>query len=118
MRRGLQDGRLTFGKHRGLLLTEVPMGYLGWLLEEDIATEYGLTEVVTTEMRRRLGGPPPVAVTTLRLPPSVSPEAVRLLVDTGYRAAALQYHPDRGGDTGRMQQINAAAAWLREQLRG
>lgn len=49
------------------------------------------------------------AYTTLHLLPSAPPE----LVTAAYRALAQLHHPDRGGDTGAMTQINQAVAMLR-----
>ena len=50
------------------------------------------------------------AYTTLHLLPSAPPE----LVTAAYRTLAQLHHPDRGGDTGAMVQINAAVAMLRD----
>ena len=44
------------------------------------------------------------AYTALWLRPGAPPELVR----AAYRVLALLHHPDRGGDTGAMQRINAA----------
>ena len=46
---------------------------------------------------------------TLHLRPGAPVE----VVEAAYRALALLYHPDRGGDTDRMQEINAAIEGLR-----
>jgi len=40
------------------------------------------------------------------------------LLDYGYKAASRKYHPDRGGNTAVMQQINNARDLARKRLKG
>ncbi len=49
---------------------------------------------------------------TLHLRPTAPPE----LIDAAYRTLAKRFHPDRGGDTATMQQLNGAYAALRERV--
>jgi hypothetical protein len=104
--------RVPFGKFRGVGLADVPDDYLRWLhtlddlrepLRSAVAKEYALRFEVAAGL------------------PSLSPE-IRLmaqeLVSAGYRALARLHHPDSGGFTQVMQQVNLAAEWLRAAVRG
>jgi hypothetical protein len=53
---------------------------------------------------------PVTAYAALHLLPSAPPE----VINAAYRALAKQVHPDSGGDTAKMQEINAAYALLRD----
>ena len=55
--------------------------------------------------------PDPSAI--LGVATDADPAAVR----TAYRKRALEHHPDRGGSTAAMAQVNAAYAWLRDPAR-
>jgi curved DNA-binding protein CbpA len=44
----------------------------------------------------------------LYLVPGAPPEVIKAV----YRALSQQYHPDRGGDVAKMQELNAAMAAL------
>ena len=110
---------MPFGKHRGQPLDEVPLSYLGWLLEgADFLGRYrGLREAIEDEIRERVGprwAPPPRPV------PWQCPEPglARELVAAGRRAMALRHHPDRGGDTEQMKRTNVVADWLDARLVG
>jgi hypothetical protein len=103
--------RMPFGKHRGIPLEELPDTYLFWL--------YGLADLreplrtfVNLEYRRRCEPPPRFA------PPALScgDPLVAELLEAGYKSLAKKYHPDRGGDLSRMQQINVAMDELRKRF--
>jgi curved DNA-binding protein CbpA len=47
----------------------------------------------------------------------VAPDADAATVRAAYRLRALEHHPDRGGSTAAMAQINAAYAWLCDPAR-
>ena len=47
----------------------------------------------------------------------VAPDADAATVRAAYRLRALEHHPDRGGSTASMAQINAAYAWLCDSAR-
>jgi len=67
---------MPFGKHRGRPLSAVPLGYLGWLMEEgDLMPDF--RAVIRTEIQRRIGS---------------IPDTVKI-----YRTLAMKYHPDHGG---------------------
>jgi hypothetical protein len=95
---------MPFGKYRGLDLADLPNEYLEWLRTRDLREP--LQSAVEDEIRMR------------KMPAGPTRKAAEEIVSTGYRALALKFHPDRGGDTAQMQAVNAAAGWLRGQLRG
>ena len=108
---------MPFGKHKGKLLSNVPLDYLHWLqgladlsswLREAVEAE--LEERRFRSYRRPTPPPPP--------PPrqSVDRDLVHELVTLGARQLALRYHPDRGGDVATMQRVNAAVAHVRAWL--
>ena len=74
--------------------------------------ETGETEVETllADFWRRLAGTDEraAALAVLGLTDPVEPAAIKLR----YRELVMQHHPDRGGDTRRLQEINEAMAWL------
>ena len=103
--------RMPWGKHKGEELGEIPCGYLAWVLEEsDIEEPY--RSAVKDELIWRLSleptAPPPALA-----PPEEIADTVRTLIEAGYRALTLRHHPDRGGNTERMQHVNAAHSWCR-----
>lgn len=55
---------------------------------------------------------PRTSYTVLHLLPSAPPE----LVESAYKTLARLHHPDRGGDTEKMQELNAAIEEIRRQI--
>lgn len=110
--------RMPFGRYKGWALSQVPVSYLSWLdslgdLREPLRTavDRELRMRHQEEHARRCGSGPIGQV--------LSPEtaiAAERIVREGYRIAALESHPDRGGDTASMQAINEAAEVLRRWL--
>lgn len=92
---------IEFGKYRGYDIREVPKEYLDWLLDKNRR----MVREIEAEIDRRD-----------RLDEANLTWAERL-IQAGYRALALQHHPDRGGKTGDMQAINAAHEAMKEALR-
>ncbi|MDO8616080.1 MAG: J domain-containing protein [Dehalococcoidia bacterium] len=74
----------------------------GWPLAERVFVEYGLLEGLRTSG---------TAWDTLHLQPTAPPE----LVTAAYRTLAKLHHPDRGGSTERMRDLNLAFEKLRQQ---
>lgn len=105
---------MPFGKYKGRLLSEIPTEYLVWL--RTIELRPFLRDAVATEWTRRHADSSGGA--SSRGAPEV---AVRQMADTlvtqGYRVLAHAHHPDRGGSLVRMQEVNAAVAWLRRVTR-
>jgi hypothetical protein len=64
---------------------------------------------------RSTHGSPPPSSSALRLRPEEVP-LMRRILDVGYRQLARTTHPDVGGDTREMQELNALADRLRTQL--
>jgi hypothetical protein len=100
--------RMPFGKYRGQWLCEVPDGYVEWLRRLDDLREPLRTEVAA-EWTFRFATP--------ATPSAAARQMADRLVQAGYRTLALDHHPDRGGDVGDMQTINAAVTLLRQLVR-
>ena len=109
--------RVPFGRHRGTPLDELEDGYFWWLHDRDNLRE-PLRSALDAEARRRRLNNEREEKPTPDLERDLPEAAVcEELLAAGYRSLAMKHHPDRGGDHERMQQINAAAEWLRKQLR-
>jgi hypothetical protein len=108
---------MPFGKFRGWDLRRIPDdSYIVWLLDRPDLRD-PLRTAVRREAERRgffveEDDEPGHAVTR----PCPFPRAAAEIVSSGLRALAMRHHPDRGGSTAVMQQINGAAEWLRAQL--
>ena len=98
---------MPFGRHRGEPLSALPDSYLWWLASLPNLRP-PLRGAVLAEIGRRVAG-------AYAGPAEGAPsrEVVEELVGAGFRALTRKYHPDVGGETRRMQQVNAAADWLR-----
>jgi len=93
---------MTFGKHRGKHLRDIPADYLVWCLD-NVST---LQPTLRREIRIRLGiqtGPQPNNL----------PVVARVL-DPWYRQLAREFHPDCGGSHASMKAINRARELLVE----
>jgi hypothetical protein len=105
---------LSFGKYRGQDTSQVPASYLRWLEEtqsrdldqlRDAMEARGLT---TNRPRPRER----VIYQNIPIPPPAPPPLVKEMVRTGYKTLAKRYHPDLGGNTQQMQELNQAfEAW-------
>jgi hypothetical protein len=109
--------RLTFGKHRGCRLDQVPLGYLAWLIESGVARQYGLIEAARAEIVSRhnldhVSYMSHHSGAALRLSADIDADVLRRLVVAGRRSLARELHPDIGGDLGDMQSVNAATDFL------
>jgi hypothetical protein len=120
--------RFDFGKHRGLLVEEVPTGYLRWCVRECENIKPWLRQAVQAELdrreaaqadarrqednaRRREAGTAPGTGAT----PGASPPAQwAALVARWYRELALAYHPDRGGSHEQMLVVQDAYQRLKK----
>lgn len=102
--------RMPFGKHRGTPLQELPEDYLHWLGSlEDLRDP--LTRWIREELEARESDafrPPPAPIA-----PEKFRAAVAAIISAGYRAESKRSHPDAGGTTAAMQELNAAMTWLR-----
>src|SRR5262249_22247478 len=104
------DTRMPWGKHRGRLLTDVPAGYLASVLEE-CDLDGWLRRAIGRELVDRLGldlDQPSAPVW------AVPPEGWLDVLKQWRRELVMAHHPDRGGNTERMQVLNAAFDRLHE----
>ena len=86
--------RLTFGKHKGLLLEHVPGSYLWFILEQCSSIDQSLRAAVLAELRNRL-------------PAEETRQTIDLQFLVGWcRRSALACHPDRGGSVEAMKLTN------------
>lgn len=92
---------LKFGKYRGYDLTETPDDYLEWL----VATQEKTLAEYREELERRR------ALQDARL------SWAERIVQAGFRALAMEYHPDRGGNNEDMRQVVAANEKLKMLLK-
>jgi hypothetical protein len=116
---------MPFGKYEGWEIEDLPDGYLAWLLTIELRDwlrdaaqqEYDrrVDDRRREERQRRTPPPPPPAAPGIRLRPEDVPLARRLF-DAGYRALVRVMHPDKGGDTREMQQLNSLAESMRTQI--
>lgn len=101
---------MPFGKHKGLPVAELPDDYLRWLWEDVELRDPLRSAVFNVYHARFVQGPSST-------PPRHAVQAMaNAIVTTGYRKLALDHHPDHGGDTGKMQTLNAARDLLRNRL--
>jgi hypothetical protein len=109
--------RMPFGLHKGCAIEDLPDGYLRWLTSIDLRG--WLHDAVHREFDRRTQydnrTPPPPAGLGIRLRREELPLARRLF-ETGYRNLVWVMHPDKGGDTHDMQNLNGLVQSLRDQL--
>lgn len=94
--------RLDFGKHRGRDITDVPDDYIEYMISSSEKTAKTFRE----ERDRR------IAQREAKL------SAMERIIQAGYRTLALQNHPDMGGNTKAMQEINFAHDRLKSIIRG
>jgi hypothetical protein len=104
--------RFPWGKYRGKAVADVPTSYLAWLIENATQLAPALRDAIKVELAWRLDLHP--APHACLAPPPDLMDALTDVLRRGYRAAALQAHPDRGGDTTRMQELNGVRDWLRQ----
>lgn len=90
---------LTFGKHAGKDLQDVPEDYLDWLIEErrkEIeAYQYELSRRNDVEGRQ---------------------EWMKKIIQAGYKALAKTAHPDRRGSSGDFLALSAAREELERRI--
>lgn len=113
--------KIPFGKYRGQSISELPEDYLAWLKTIELYPQ--MRAAVEFELYCRRAEQKSQQTTTASVPsgPTIrlKPDQIqlaRLVFELGYRAAAFRQHPDRGGDVGAMQDLNAFAESVRGQL--
>lgn len=111
-KRGVHPVILQFGKYRGYDALEVPSSYLRWL--EQIQTR-DLDELRSVMEARGLWTSRPTPKVVYQTASSNPGPLVQEMIRTGYKTLAKRYHPDLGGDTRLMQELNRAfEAWTDE----
>lgn len=93
--------RLGFGKYGDLPLSEVPAEYLEWM----IRNSQEKIDLCKTELARR------------ELAEAANSSVIEQIVKAGYRDLAKKHHPDNGGTSSGMQEVNAAMEKLKELIR-
>lgn len=92
---------LRYGQYKGRNLRDVPGEYLAFLHEESNKTSAACAE----ELQRR------EQAEEAKMP------MIERVVAAGFHTLARKLHPDLGGSTVGMQELNAAHEALREMLR-
>ena len=92
---------ITFGKHKGKDIRDVPDDYILWLIDrakEDVVK-------YSEELRRREAAR------------DADCSMVQRIIKEGFRSLALKLHPDKGGTNAQMRTLNAAKEWLDSKTR-
>lgn len=109
--------RIPWGKYRGQDLTEIPLSYLVWLLEEAENLKPFLREAIREEVGRRLGFHKPQQPLVVRVD-GLDEEKLLAKLNAWWRSALLKAHPDKEtGDVRIAQQINRIRDDLEEIIR-
>jgi hypothetical protein len=87
---------MPWGKHKGTSLTDLPDGYLGWLLSKCEGLDPVLKARLEAEVRRRTFTPEPASAAV----------AIGDLAGQWYRQLAREFHPDLGGSHEAMKAVN------------
>jgi hypothetical protein len=98
--------RMTFGKHKGKDLADIPDDYLLWCLENCERLNPILRDAIERRLGIETGGEG-----------GISPHDVEGLVRRCFRQLALRFHPDRGGNTDKMAALNEALETLLAAMR-
>lgn len=108
---------MPFGKFRGMRLRDLPDDYLCWLRSLDTLREPLRMQVereyqrrINLHDRQRRSAPVPAA-----LPPALRETAIEI-VRAGFRALALQRHPDHGGRHEQMLELTVVREALERLL--
>src|SRR5688500_3267503 len=101
---------ITFpwGKYKAKPLADCPSSYLVWALE-NATMAHDLEAAVRNELLSRIGHHTPPHEWPryqVKVPSHVDPDVAAEIVDAGKRALSLRHHPDLGGSTVAMQEIN------------
>ena len=108
--------RMPFGKYRDVDFEDIPEDYFEWLLDQD-----WLKDSLRNKIEEFLGETPSSRSSSSR-PASVSPlrpedvPCAAAIVREGYRALVKKNHPDVGGDTKRMAELNRVNEALKRLL--
>lgn len=98
---------LQFGKYRGQPVSQVPADYLRWLER----TKREELQELQYAMENR-GIPARWARPEVR-----TTQTLREMIEAGYRTLAMKYHPDHGGDSEKMRDLNLEIARWRSEAK-
>lgn len=101
--------RIPYGEHKGCELSDLDEGSLRWLLD----TSRTLVTEITRELDRRRPRLFPDAEFAADSSRAELPDIIAELVEAGYRALAKKKHPDVGGKTTDMVELNLVTEQLR-----
>jgi hypothetical protein len=106
---------MPWGKYIGRPLSEIDSGYLCWVLEHAEQPASWLLNAIREELQRRFGqsSTERASAAASWRTPCPDPVLAANIVSTGFRELAKRHHPDVGGNTRTMQQLNATAEWLK-----
>ncbi len=110
--------RMTFGKHKGRLLTDIPTQYLLWVLREADCVDPWLRQAIAETLTARRDGrdvPPRRQQAGAHSSSSqsrgvdvIDRSTVKAAVHDWYRKMAFRFHHDRGVDQAVMAALNVA----------
>jgi Putative quorum-sensing-regulated virulence factor len=109
---------LQFGKFKGRRVSELPDNYLHWLSSIDLrdpSLEFAVLSELWRREKRADDFSPDGETLVIRINRADVPLARRIW-DAGHRALAKKLHPDRGGDSAAMAEVNVLVLSVREQL--
>jgi hypothetical protein len=101
---------MTFGRHKGQPLSEIPSDYLVWILEHANNAKPYLRKAIEREMARREHDDNGKQHTA-------SGNLTNGIIRTWFRELCLKFHPDRGGHVEAMKAINHAHDRLKDLVR-
>lgn len=102
---------MPWGKYKVLPVEDVPLGHLGWVLEECSVDDW-LRLSIRRELCRRL------ALFETQLPPIIHPPVDwASIIRAWHREMSRRFHPDVGGHVETMAALNYAATRLKEMVR-
>ncbi|HWG41558.1 MAG TPA: DUF3820 family protein [Gemmataceae bacterium] len=106
--------RLSFGKHAGRLVSDVPTSYLQWLLANVHDLDSWIRHEAECTLRDRGDSTTPAKDAGKQSLPVVN---VRAALKSWFASLCRDYHPDRTGDDGKvMAALNEANERLRKLL--
>ena len=108
--------KLWFGKYVDVELSDVPKSYLVWMA--NAMRSESLRDLARNELNCRAAGSRNRRTADSQNRRTTDPrmdELTREIVEAGYRTLAKKYHPDHGGDSEKMQKLNATIERLRNE---
>lgn len=92
--------KMPYGKYKGLALEQIPTTYLEWILKSMKESAASIEDELEAREQQE----------------SATLSMARRLIEAGYRQLAKQMHPDAGGDTAAMQELNGTVERLRRTV--